>query len=62
MFGWLQWGGLALCVAGLMFAGARMAIAHQNGRGGEHGASIGWVIGGAILIGAASGLIGTVAS
>jgi hypothetical protein len=61
LFGWLKWGGLAMCIAGVIITGATMAVAHRNGRGGEHGAALGYVCGGAVLIGAASGLIGALA-
>jgi hypothetical protein len=62
VMGWMQWGGLAVCVLGLIFAGAKMGISHRQGGGGsDHISSVGYVIGGAILIGAASSVIGALA-
>ena len=57
---WAAWIGLAVCVLGVIIAGASMAIASRRGDGGEHMSKLGWVLGGCIIIGSASGLVGAV--
>jgi hypothetical protein len=55
---WTAWIVFALCVAGILTVGGKLAIAHQQGRGGEHGQGLAFVLGGAVLAASASGLIG----
>src|SRR5690625_4030295 len=55
---WVKWIALAVCVAGLMIAGATMAIQSRRGEGGEHMGRIVMVLGGVIVIAAATSLIG----
>jgi hypothetical protein len=50
LLGWTKWLALAIAIAGLMITGARMAISHRRGEGGEHGAAIAWVLAGVIII------------
>lgn len=57
---WAAWIGLAVCVLGVIIAGGSMAVASRRGEGGEHMSRLGWVLGGCIVIGAASGLVGAV--
>ena len=57
---WAAWIGLAVCVLGVIIAGASMAVSSRRGEGGEHMSKLGWVLGGCIIIGAASGLVGAV--
>ncbi len=57
---WAAWIGLAVCVLGVIIAGGSMAVASRRGEGGEHMSRLGWVLGGCIIIGAASGLVGAV--
>lgn len=57
---WAAWVGLAVCVLGVIIAGGSMAVASRRGEGGEHMSRLGWVLGGCIIIGAASGLVGAV--
>ena len=57
---WAAWVGLAICVLGVIVAGGAMAISSRRGEGGEHMSRLGWVLGGCIVIGAASGLVGAV--
>lgn len=57
---WAAWIGLAVCVLGVIIAGASMAVASRRGDGGEHMSKLGWVLGGCIIIGSASGLVGAV--
>lgn len=61
LLGWLRWVGLAVCVAGLMAAGAMMSIQSHRGEGGQHVARIGMGLGGVIVIGAAASLVGFLA-
>jgi hypothetical protein len=56
----LRWAaniGLTLGVGGVIAAGAAMAISHRRGEGGDHIGRLGWVFGGCIVIGSASGLV-----
>lgn len=57
---WAAWVGLAVCVLGVIIAGGSMAVSSRRGEGGEHMSKLGWVLGGCIIIGAASGLVGAV--
>ena len=56
---WAAWLATGACVLGLLIAGAGMAMAASgHGRGGsEHATRLGWVCGGCIVIGAASGIV-----
>lgn len=56
--GWAAWIAVAVCVVGILIAGMKMAIEHRRGGGGESVASLGWVMGGCIVIGSASALVG----
>ena len=58
ILGWAAWIAVAVCVVGVLIAGAKMAIEHRRGGGGESVASLGWVLGGCIVIGSASALVG----
>lgn len=55
---WAAWLAVAICVVGVLVAGGKMAIEHRRGGGGESVASLGWVLGGCIVIGSASALVG----
>ncbi|PPK93161.1 hypothetical protein CLV92_11178 [Kineococcus xinjiangensis] len=54
---WAMWIALSVCVLGIMVTGAMMAIASRDGRGGEHGARLLWVLVGCVVIGSASGFV-----
>jgi hypothetical protein len=54
---WVAWVVLAVCVMGVLLVGGRMALAHRRGEGAGYAAELGFVLGGAILVGSASGLI-----
>jgi hypothetical protein len=54
---WVAWLVLAVCVVGVLLVGGRMALAHRRGEGYAYAASLGFVLGGAVLVGSASGLI-----
>jgi hypothetical protein len=58
ILGWAAWVAVVLCVLGVLIAGATMAIQHRRGEGGESMARLGWVLGGVIVIGSASALVG----
>jgi hypothetical protein len=58
---WTAWVAFGVCVLGVIIAGAMMAISSRRGEGGEHMSRLGWVFGGAIVIGSASGLVGALA-
>jgi hypothetical protein len=58
ILGWAAWVAVVICVLGVLIAGATMAIQHRRGEGGESMARLGWVLGGVIVIGSASALVG----
>ncbi len=58
IMGWAKWIALAVCILGLIAAGAMMAINSRRGEGSEHVGRIGSALGGVILISAAGGLVG----
>jgi formate-dependent nitrite reductase membrane component NrfD len=58
---WAAWIAFGVCVLGVIIAGAMMAISSRRGEGGEHMSRLGWVCGGAIIIGSASALVGALA-
>lgn len=58
VMGWAKWVALAVCILGLVAAGALMAINSRRGEGGEHVGKIGMALGGVIVISAAGALIG----
>lgn len=55
---WVAWVAFALCVVGVIFAGAMMAVGRSRGDGGEHASRLGWTFAGCIVIGTASALVG----
>lgn len=57
IMGWAKWIALGLCVIGLIVAGAIMAVSHRRGEGGEHGARIGYALGGVAVIAGAFSLV-----
>ncbi|MBA3807751.1 MAG: hypothetical protein H0X28_05070 [Solirubrobacterales bacterium] len=57
---WAAWIALGVCVLGVILAGAMMAVQARRGEGGEHASRLGWVLGGCIIIGSASALVGAV--
>ena len=58
IMGWVKWVALAICIIGLIVAGAMMAIQSRRGEGGEHAGKIGMALGGVIVITAAGSLVG----
>lgn len=62
VMGWVMFLGFSVCILGLIAAGSLMAINTRRGEGGEHAGRIGMSLGGVIVIGAAAGVIGFLAS
>ena len=62
IMGWAKWVAHAVCVLGLIAAGALMAIQSRRGEGGEHVGRIGMALGGVIVISAAGALVGFLVS
>lgn len=58
VLGWGAWVVSAVCVGGVFIVAAKMAISHHRGEGGQHAAGLAWVLGGCVLLGSASGLVG----
>lgn len=58
VMGWAKWIALAVCILGLVIAGALMAIQSRRGEGGEHVGKIGMALGGVVVISAAGSLVG----
>jgi hypothetical protein len=54
---WVAYVGYAVCVMGVIVAAAGMAVQHRHGTAGENGSRLGWVLAGALLIGAAAALV-----
>lgn len=55
---WVFWIAGAAGVLGFIAVGVMMMIAHRHGRGDDHLSKLGYVLGGCILVAAASGLAG----
>ncbi len=55
---WVFYIASGICVLGVIAAGAGMAVSVQRGDSGQHVAKLGWALGGAIVIGVASALVG----
>ncbi|SDS71606.1 hypothetical protein [Microlunatus soli] len=62
VMGWAKWIALAVCILGLVIAGALMAIQSRRGEGGEHVGKIGMALGGVVVISAAGSLVGFLVS
>lgn len=59
VMGWIKWIGYIVAVIGIIVAAIMMFVSSRRGEGGEHMGRLGWIFGGIILIGCASGLVGT---
>lgn len=60
---WALWFGMAVCVAGVIKAGASMAMAGSGRSGGgmhEHGLGLALALVGAILCGGAAAIVGAI--
>ena len=62
IMGWGKWIALGILVMALIFAGVRMSIGNRRGEVGEHSASIGWVLGGVLVVSAAFAIVGFLAT
>lgn len=62
ILGWAKWIALAICVVGLIAAGALMSINSRRGEGGEHAGKIGMALGGVVVISAATSMVGFLAA
>lgn len=58
VLGWIKYLGLAAALIGVFLVGARMAVHHRTGVGGEHLAALGYVAGALVLMGGASAMVG----
>jgi hypothetical protein len=47
-----------LCVFGIIGVAGAMVLQHRRGEASQHMASLGWVLAGCVLLGAASGIVG----
>ena len=56
---WGAWIALAFCVLGVIITGGMMAVQSRRGEGGEHMGRLAFALGGAIIVGSASALVGT---
>jgi hypothetical protein len=56
---WVAWGVFAVCVAGVLMNGGRLAIAHNQGYGGGHQHTMGLVLSliGAVIAGSAASIV-----
>lgn len=61
LLGWSKWVSLAICVLGLISAGAVMAFQSRRGDGAEHLGRIGMALIGVVIISAASSLVSLLA-
>ncbi|HTW07542.1 MAG TPA: hypothetical protein VME46_08530 [Acidimicrobiales bacterium] len=58
VIGWASWVCFVIAILGVMFVAFKLMVMHHRGEGGQHFASLLYVLGGAILVAAASGIIG----
>lgn len=56
---WVLYIVTAACIVGFLTLGAKMALQHRRHEGGEHASGLGYVLGGCVLIGSASGIVAT---
>lgn len=58
VIGWASWVCFVIAILGVMFVAFKLMVMHHRGEGGQHFASLLYVLGGAILVAAASGIVG----
>lgn len=58
IIGWVAWIGTTLGVVGIIVVGITMFFQNRRGESGEAAGRLGWVLGGLILITAASAIVG----
>lgn len=61
LLNWLMYGGLAVCIAGIIAVGAIMAFNNDRGEGARITGKLGLALGGVIVISAASAVVGALA-
>jgi hypothetical protein len=55
---WASWVCFVIAILGVIFVAFKMIVQHHRGEGGQQFASLLYVLGGAILVAAASGIVG----
>jgi len=53
----VAWGATSACVVGVAIVAAMMAVSHHRGTGGQHFASLGYVMAACVLIGTAGPIV-----
>jgi len=53
----VAWSATCACVAGIAIVAAMMAVSHHRGTGGQHFASLGYVMAACVLIGTAGPIV-----
>jgi hypothetical protein len=53
----VAWGATCACVVGIAIVAAMMAVSHHRGTGGQHFASLGYVMAACVLIGTAGPIV-----
>lgn len=54
---WVRWIAFAVCVLGILIAGAMMAVGQRRGEGGEHASRLGWVMAACVVIASSTFLV-----
>jgi hypothetical protein len=62
LLGFIQWGGLIVCLGSLFIGGAIIAVKHRRGEGAEAMQSVLFPMIGTVVIGGAAALIGFMAA
>jgi hypothetical protein len=62
VMGWAKWVCLGIAVLGIMAIGAMMTVGSRRGEGGEKVGSLGWALGGVVIIAGAFSLVGFLAA
>ena len=57
VIGWAKWGCFAVCIFGLVFVAAKLAVNNRRGEGEDHAKSLAAVMAAAVVCGAAGSLI-----
>ncbi|NAZ84562.1 hypothetical protein [Kineococcus indalonis] len=60
IIGWIGWIVLAICVIGVLIIAGTLAVRNSRGEGVENASRLGWVLGAAVIVGAAGGIVGAV--
>lgn len=57
VLGWLAWVVTLAAIGGVFLVAGKMAVSHRRGEGSEAVGQLGWVLGAAVLIGAAGPVV-----